>query len=315
MEPEDDFTVLFEKSMIDGDKSSRTFRLRGLFQKQKKIDSMSIEDERFDQDSHYESDANASDISTVLRERDRREDLQLSSPQSSGISDSNRDEDDDDDSTFSLYKHNFDSQDGADSIEIIEGSSTRHIRHLSHSSMSISHHRSMSDGTWCPSSKDSGYFYTFLAPCYGKLGITIETKASTWGPIIHQVKDYSPLFGMVQPGNKIIAIDGEDTSYMDTRLLTDLLSRRRFESKSRDEKINITVLSREKKSGFAAEKEIDIEGRDDINQSSMKSNGTDFKEIDEYDQFDTNDHFLATATASGDEGDCHLMAGGDEEYM
>ena len=323
MEPEDDFTVLFEKSMKAGDKDKGSihFRLRGLFQKNKKGDSISIEDERSDEDSHYESDADSSDISTVLRERDRHEDLHFSSPQSSGTSDSNR-KGNDDGSTFSMGKNDCDVQEGADFVENIEGSPVRHTRHSSLSSISTPdgimftpHNRSMSDGSWCPSSKNSGFFYTFLAPCHGKLGITIETKASTWGPTIHQVKDYSPLFGMVQPGNKIIAIDGEDTSYMDTRLLTKLLSMRRSQSKSRDKKIKITILSRERKSGFAAEKVIDIEARDDVNQSMLKNNRSDFKDDGDYDQFDANDHLLATATASGDEGDCHLMAGGDEEYM
>ena len=37
MEPEDDFTVLFEKSMKGGEKVAKSFSLRGLFQKQRKV--------------------------------------------------------------------------------------------------------------------------------------------------------------------------------------------------------------------------------------------------------------------------------------
>ena len=314
IEPEDDFSVLFEKSMKVGDKAARSFSLRGLFQKQKKLDENLIDDgklEQLEQNYHYESDANSSDVSTVLRERDRREDLQLSSSQSSGVSDSGSCDrnDENNGSPFSLSHGYVDKDETIDSTELSDGVQ---LQNVCESPNPRSIERRCSDRVFSPSkNEDNGYLYTFLAPCYGKLGITVETKASALGPTIHQVKDYSPLFGMVQPGDKIVAIDGEETSNMDTSLLTDLLSKRRFENRSNDGNIKISVSSRERKHGFAAEKAVEFEARDDIDQAMIESKEIETKQND---QTFIRNH-LVCETFSGDEGDCHLMAGGDQDFM
>jgi C-terminal processing protease CtpA/Prc len=51
----------------------------------------------------------------------------------------------------------------------------------------------------------------FEAPRMGQLGLVIESNSRT-GPLVHSVKDYSPLFGMVRKGDRLVEIDGRDTS-------------------------------------------------------------------------------------------------------
>ena len=101
-----------------------------------------------------------------------------------------------------------------------------------------------------------GFRYTFEAPSSGKLGIIIESKPSKKsGPIIFTVKDYSPLFGMVQAGDKIVAVDGEDTSHMNTGQVTALLTEKRT-NRNRRKTITITVMSLHEKHGFRPELEV-----------------------------------------------------------
>lgn len=101
-----------------------------------------------------------------------------------------------------------------------------------------------------------GFRYTFEAPSSGKLGIIIESNASrNSGPTIFTVKDYSPLFGMVEAGDKIVAVDGEDTSHMSTGQVTALLTRKRTEG-DQTNRIRITVMSLQEKNGFKHESEV-----------------------------------------------------------
>ena len=101
-----------------------------------------------------------------------------------------------------------------------------------------------------------GFRYTFEAPSSGKLGIIIESKPSKKsGPIIFTVKDYSPLFGMVQAGDKIVAVDGEDTSNMNTGQVTALLTEKHTDRNKR-KTITITVMSLHEKHGFRPELEV-----------------------------------------------------------
>lgn len=51
----------------------------------------------------------------------------------------------------------------------------------------------------------------FEAPRTGQLGLVIEARSST-GPRVHSVKDYSPLFGKIKAGDKILEIDGKNQS-------------------------------------------------------------------------------------------------------
>jgi hypothetical protein len=50
---------------------------------------------------------------------------------------------------------------------------------------------------------------TFEAPRTGQLGLVIEARNNS-GPVVHAVKDYSPLFGAIMKGDKILEIDGKN---------------------------------------------------------------------------------------------------------
>jgi hypothetical protein len=64
--------------------------------------------------------------------------------------------------------------------------------------------------------------HTFWAPRKGKLGLVIE--CSTGGPVVVQVKDYSPLLGQVLPGDKIAKVDGVATLHMNMSEVNSLLN-------------------------------------------------------------------------------------------
>ena len=89
--------------------------------------------------------------------------------------------------------------------------------------------------------KTGSFQYTFFAPSSGKLGIVIQKT------YIHTVKDYSPLFGKLEPGDRIISIDDERTDDMDTGQVTQLLARKRSGKDRKSGTIRITVLSNSKK--------------------------------------------------------------------
>lgn len=63
----------------------------------------------------------------------------------------------------------------------------------------------------------------FEAPRKGQLGLVIEAK-DNMGPIVHGVKDYSPLFGLVQAGDQIVEVDGRKTSQSTLSEITKLLA-------------------------------------------------------------------------------------------
>jgi len=58
----------------------------------------------------------------------------------------------------------------------------------------------------------------------GKLGVVIDT--TKLGPVVYQVKDESPLQGLVFPGDRIIAIDGIDTRKMTASNITKIMARK-----------------------------------------------------------------------------------------
>lgn len=109
-----------------------------------------------------------------------------------------------------------------------------------------SHSRDWSDEVEFPPSR--GHRYTFNAPSSGKLGIIIESSKHHTGPTIHTVKDYSPLFGKLQKGDKLIKVDGESTLNSTTPEVTRLLARKRSE-KSGVGSITVTVISSHEKVG------------------------------------------------------------------
>ncbi|KAL7458419.1 hypothetical protein ACHAWC_009996, partial [Mediolabrus comicus] len=64
---------------------------------------------------------------------------------------------------------------------------------------------------------------TVYAPA-GKLGIIVDS--STEGPVVHSLKDGSPLVGNVFIGDLIVAVDDEDTSDWSAHFLTKLVARK-----------------------------------------------------------------------------------------
>ena len=65
--------------------------------------------------------------------------------------------------------------------------------------------------------------YEFEAPRKGQLGLVIESDAIT-GPVVHAVKDYSPLLGLVEKGDRIVEVDGKSTARCTLTDMSRLLS-------------------------------------------------------------------------------------------
>ena len=63
----------------------------------------------------------------------------------------------------------------------------------------------------------------FEAPSKGQLGLVIEAKPEV-GPIVHAIKDYSPLFGLVKKGDKIVEVNGKNTSQSSLSEITRMLA-------------------------------------------------------------------------------------------
>ena len=68
---------------------------------------------------------------------------------------------------------------------------------------------------------ESQYERVFIAPP-GKLGVVIDT--TKYGPVVYQVKDGSPLQGVVFPGDRIIGIDDTDTRTMSASGITKIMA-------------------------------------------------------------------------------------------
>jgi hypothetical protein len=63
----------------------------------------------------------------------------------------------------------------------------------------------------------------FEAPRKGQLGLVIEARPQV-GPTVHAIKDYSPLFGRVKRGDKIVEVDGKNTTHSNLTEITKLLA-------------------------------------------------------------------------------------------
>ena len=83
------------------------------------------------------------------------------------------------------------------------------------------------------SSHKDNLFDVYAPP--GPLGIIIETTNK--GPIIHSLKPLSQLQGSVNPGDLIVALNGEDTQKMTAATFTRLMA-----SKKEDSERRITLL-------------------------------------------------------------------------
>ena len=62
----------------------------------------------------------------------------------------------------------------------------------------------------------------FDAPRKGNWGLVLESTTKT-GPTVYAVKDYSPLFGLIQKGDKLLEIDGKNVSQCESSDVTKLL--------------------------------------------------------------------------------------------
>jgi hypothetical protein len=75
------------------------------------------------------------------------------------------------------------------------------------------HTRSNSKGSSASASVVSeGFIYKYQAPSKGKLGLVIE--CTELGPVVVKVKDYSPLLGQIQEGDRIVEINGSKIGQM-----------------------------------------------------------------------------------------------------
>jgi hypothetical protein len=77
--------------------------------------------------------------------------------------------------------------------------------------------------------------YDVFAPS-GPIGIVVDTSKE--GPAVHSLKSTSPLLGLINPGDLIIALDDEDTRDMTAASLTRLMAK-----KSRQKERKITLLA------------------------------------------------------------------------
>ena len=83
-----------------------------------------------------------------------------------------------------------------------------------------------------PSNPQSG-LYDVFAPA-GPIGIVVDT--TKYGPAVHSLKRTSPMLGLINPGDLIIALDDEDTRGMTAATLTRLMARK---SSQKDRKITL----------------------------------------------------------------------------
>jgi len=118
---------------------------------------------------------------------------------------------------------------GGDSSTMGEGhrrkSSSESAPDLPKNSSSIS--ALSADDLLIGTSKSDGSNYNssrleFEAPRKGNWGLVLESSSKT-GPRIYAVKDYSPLFGLVQKGDKLLEIDGKNVSLSNLTDVTKLL--------------------------------------------------------------------------------------------
>lgn len=91
-----------------------------------------------------------------------------------------------------------------------------------------------------PSSDDDGVQLVFQASRSGKLGLTIQF-VDAFGPVVTQVKDYSPVLGQVLQGDRIIDIDGIPTFGMSLKDVSSMMSGRIFQTNRWESAFRIVV--------------------------------------------------------------------------
>ena len=105
--------------------------------------------------------------------------------------------------------------------------------------------------------------FEFEAPRKGQLGLVIEANKIS-GPVVHGVKDYSPLFGLVKKGDRLVQIDGR--KIMKKSTLTELMRLLAVRPGRRASTMRI-VVERENDMMKATSKNSELEDSDDRNTS------------------------------------------------
>lgn len=83
--------------------------------------------------------------------------------------------------------------------------------------------------------RNNAQSYDVFAPS-GPIGIVVDTSKN--GPAVHSLKATSPMLGLINAGDLIIALDDEDTRKMTAASLTRMMAK-----KSRQKERKITLLS------------------------------------------------------------------------
>ena len=94
----------------------------------------------------------------------------------------------------------------------------------------------------------------FVAPRKGNWGLVLESSTTT-GPMIYAVKEYSPLFGLVQKGDKLLEIDGKNVSQSGVSDVTKLLKGKSSSSiyhRNTSTSMPIVILRRDRLSPIAS---------------------------------------------------------------
>ena len=81
----------------------------------------------------------------------------------------------------------------------------------------------------------------FEAPREGNWGLVLESSSKT-GPRIYAVKDYSPLFGLVRKGDKLLEIDGKNVSQSNLTDVTKLLKGKSSYSYHRSTSLTMPIV-------------------------------------------------------------------------
>lgn len=81
----------------------------------------------------------------------------------------------------------------------------------------------------------------FEAPREGNWGLVLESSSKT-GPRIYAVKDYSPLFGLVQKGDKLLEIDRKNVSQSNLTDVTKLLKGKSSYSYHRSTSLTMPIV-------------------------------------------------------------------------
>lgn len=313
MEPEDDFTVLFEKKMKEGGK--RSFNFKDLFKRNRAMEDECFSSSQF---SHYELESEISEISPVRKDSfggPSHDNAQSPSVQSF---------------LFEADKNNHECLDDLMSTCDQQEVDLRHQNcHKTTLPTTLHNNNIITNDTTIP----THFLYTFEAPI--PLGIVIHSnmkqktaKPQTphsihskqnyclgLGPTVHQIKGYSPLLGMVNIGDIIISIDGTTTKHMSTVEITSLLSRLQSEKSRKDGKIKVTVLSKDLKVGF----EPDLSGFNYSNDLGVVESSTREATDDEYENNSIQSsnhsygsfHLIGTGVPGDDDSLFYMMEGAD----